>query len=135
MIIDVRKRILRQCLKIARDKNTPEHHPQWNCFHHFSFIIQKNKIIEYGFNRMGKPLEGFGYNKEFGKIHSENDAYRKAKGILDPQRSFDVVNIRLNKQGIMKLSKPCNCCHSFLSVVGCANVYFSTNIGFAKIHI
>ena len=131
----MRKKIIKQCLKIARYKNAPDYHPQWGFFHHFSFIIQNNKIVEYGFNRSGPPLDGFGYNKKFGKIHSENDAYRKAKGLLDPQRPFDIVNIRLNKQGEMRLSKPCNCCHNFLSVVNCHSVYFSTKIGFAKINL
>lgn len=128
----MRKRILRQCLRIAQEKNTPDSHPEWGNYHHFSFVIQNNKIIEYGFNRPGRPLDGFGY-PESGKIHSENDAYRKARGILESQKPFDIINIRLSKSGDLRMSKPCSCCNSFLSVVGCRNVYFSTDSGFAKL--
>jgi hypothetical protein len=128
----MKKRIIRQSVAMARSKNTPDLHPEWGNFHHFSFIIQKDKILEMGFNRNGPPLDGFGYNKDFGKIHSENDVYRKAKGIIDPQKPFDIINIRLNKRGELRLSKPCNCCMNFLEIVGCRNIYFSTNNGFAK---
>lgn len=86
-----------------------------------------------GYNRKGPPIEGFGYSKSFGKIHSENDVYRKAKGLLDPQKPFDIVNIRLNKSGDSRISKPCPCCSAFLETVGCRNVYFSTDDGFAKV--
>jgi hypothetical protein len=129
----MRKKIIKQCLHLARAKNNPESHPEYNNFHHFSFIVQNNKILEMGFNRKGPPLEGFGYSKEFGKIHSENDVYRKTKGIIDHSKPFDIVNIRLNKRGQLRLSKPCSCCANFLRVVGCRHVYFSTNDGFAKV--
>lgn len=129
----MRRRILRDCLRIAREKCNPESHPEYNCYIHYSFVIQNNKIVEYGFNRQGKPPAGFGYNPEFGKIHSETDAFRKAKGILDFNKPFDIVNIRLNKRGALRLSAPCSCCSLFLNVVGCRNIFFSTNDGFAKV--
>lgn len=122
-------------MQIAIEKNTPDSHPQWGHYHHISFIVQGNKILEYGFNRSGEPIPGFGYNKDFGKIHSETDAYRKAKGLLDTSKHFDVVNIRLNKASFFKLSKPCRCCYHFLSAVGCRNVYFSTEKGFKKMKV
>jgi len=126
----MRKKILKQCLRISHEKNQPDSHPEYGNYHHFSFIIQNNKIIEYGFNRPGQPLNGY---PEFGKIHSENDAYRKARGILCSQKPFDIVNIRLSKSGILRMAKPCACCNNFLSVVGCRNIYFSTDNGFARL--
>lgn len=127
----MKKTVLRECERIAVSKN--ELHPEWGVgYHHFSFIIQNNKIIEMGMNRAGPPLVEFGYNEKFGKIHAETDAYRKARGILDLSRTFEVVNIRLNKRGLLRLSKPCGCCYEFLFVMGCKAVFFSTEIGFAK---
>jgi len=131
--LSMRKRIIKQCVAMARAKNNPDSHPEYGSFHHFSFIIQNNKILEMGMNRKGPPLEGFGYSQDFGKIHSENDVYRKAKGIIDYQKPFDILNIRLNKNGSLRMSKPCSCCSAFLDVVGCRNIYFSTNDGFAKV--
>lgn len=131
----MRKRILKQCVRLAREKNTPDLHPEFGNYHHYSFIVQDNKILEMGMNRKGPPPAGFGYNQEFGKIHSETDAYKKAKGIIDPSKPFEIVNIRLNKKGNLRMSKPCRCCSSFLDAVGCRSVYFSTNDGFAKVII
>jgi hypothetical protein len=127
----VKKRILRDCLRIALSKN--KSHPEWGNYHHFSFIVQGGKILEVGFNRSGSAVEGFGYGSEYPqKIHAENDVYRKARGILDFGKPFDVINIRLNKRGEVRISKPCECCLNFLSAVGCRNVYFSTEVGFAR---
>ena len=70
---------------------------------------------------------------EFGKIHSETDAYKKARGILNPDTHFDMINIRLNKQNMLRLSKPCACCFGFLQSLNCKSIYFTTDTGFAKI--
>lgn len=127
----MKKKILKECLRMALEKNPT--HPEFGRYHHFSFVIQNRKILEFGMNREGTPINGFGY-PEFGKIHSETDAYRKAKGLLDSQAPFDMVNIRLSKQGFLRLSKPCSCCHAFLSMVGCRSVFFTTDQKFGKIH-
>lgn len=129
----MKKTVMRECIRIAEEKNTPDLHPEWGNYHHFSFIVQNSKIIEYGVNRKGKPPVGLGYNMEFGKIHSETDAYRKARGILDLEASFDVLNIRLNKQNKFRISRPCSCCYGFLQSLNCKSIYFSTDVGFAKI--
>jgi len=103
-------------------------------YKHFSFIIQHNKIIEYGVNRYGPAYKNFGY-KNHQMIHSENDAYKKAKGLMAKGSSFEVVNIRLNNQGQMRISFPCVCCLSYLKALGCRRIYFSTNVGFADLPI
>ena len=125
----MKQTILRECVRLAKKKNTSLD----NQFRHFSFIIQRNKIIEWGTNiSKANPLTLFGYSNRSG-IHSETNAYAKAKGILDKFVSFEAVNIRLNKSGELKLSKPCPCCYSFLESFGCHAVWFSTEAGFAKL--
>jgi hypothetical protein len=101
---------------------------------HYTFIVQDNKIIEYGVNRPGEPPIHYGYHAFNGykpKIHSEIDAYKKAKGLLVPNKWFEIVNIRLNKQGKIRMSKPCFCCENILRELGCKKFYFSHNTGFA----
>jgi hypothetical protein len=131
----MKKSLIRECVRIAREKNNPDTHPEWGNCHHFTFVIQRGKIVEYGMNRAGPPPVGLGYNTEFGKIHSEIDAMRKAKGILDPNSPVDIVNIRLNKQSELRLSKPCRCCAGFLELLDVRYVHFSTDIGFARLRI
>jgi tRNA(Arg) A34 adenosine deaminase TadA len=127
--------ILRECLRIARSKNTPELHPEFYHFPHYSFIVEANKIVAWGTNRHSGTLNPhWGYTTKH-KTHAETAAYQKAKGILSHSKTFECVNIRLNKLGELRLSKPCMCCHNFLSSLGCKIVYFSTEQGFAKLKI
>ena len=126
--------IINQCLTIARKNNTPDRHPEFDNFSHFAFIIQDNKIIEWATNKKAEPLILKGYTEAM-KRHAEPEAYRKAKGILDKDRHFECLNIRLNKQSQLKLSKPCQCCYRFLSALNCSKVYFSTEVGIAEIRL
>ena len=131
----MQKRILHQALDISREKNNPDSHPRWGLFAHFSFIVQQNKILACGMNRLGPVFQGFGYNQDYGQIHSENDAYRKAKGIINFRKPWDIINVRLNKVHQMRNSTPCSCCFAFLQAMGCRNAWFTTDIAFAKMSL
>jgi hypothetical protein len=137
------KKIIDQCVKLSRDNL--HKHPEKSFYPHYSFIIQGKTLIDWGTNnKEGLPPFLFNMYKSrvfenYGipKLHSEVDAYRKvrnAKGIFDRDVPFDVINIRLNAKGELRLSAPCKCCSAFLKTVGCKNVHFSTHIGeFAKV--
>lgn len=129
----VKKSIFSKVLQISKSKNT-EDHPRWGTGkHHFSFIVQNNKVLSVGTNRDGQVYRGY---PEFALMHSENDAYRKAKGLLDHNKPFCVINVKLNKSGKVRYSKPCPCCCKFLSSVGCKKAFFTEEgRGFGKILI
>ena len=108
-------------------------------FHHFSFIVMENKIIEYGMNRIHVPPKHFGYDKRMKgwdkgytpRLHSELDAYRRAKGLI-MNHEFEMINIRLCNDGkMLKISCPCNVCQEWLPSVGCKKLAFSVDTGFA----
>lgn len=126
--------LLDRLLTVSRQHNSPTKHPEWGHYHHFSFVIQDNQIVEWATNRTANPLLKYGYPSH-GKLHSESEAYRKARGLLDRMRTFDVVNIRLSKRNVLRMSKPCKCCMRFLQTVGCRSVTFSTNLGFSRIRL
>ena len=137
------KKLLGQCVQIART-NLPRH-PELGYYPHYSFIVQKNTLVDWGTNnREGVPPFLFKMyesrvfdNHGIPKLHSEVNAYRKVRnaiGLFDRDKSFEVVNIRLNAKADLRLSAPCKCCSNFLKTVGCGCVYFSTGIGeFAKV--
>lgn len=128
----MKNNILRECLRLAKEKNLARKDTN---FRHYSFLIQRNKIIESGQNILyAHALVYFGYPEKSG-IHSECLAYKRAKGIMDHSIPFEMVNVRLSKTGNMRLSKPCKCCYNFLQTQGCTMVYFSTDVGFAKLRI
>lgn len=126
----MKKILFRDCIRIAKDKNN--FHPVGKYSkRHFSFLIQDNKIVEIGFNRNADPLPGY---PSYGKIHSENDVYRKAKGIMDFSRRWDLINVKMNKKGDVCISKPCKCCCNFLFNLGCKSVWFTNGVqGFSRV--
>ena len=127
IITSMKKSLLIEALKIA-SKKFKNHSEKYI---HYSFIIQNNKIIEWGMNRPGHPAKHYGYNKKsidptfVAKIHAEIDAFQKAKGLLNKTKYFDIINIRVNKEGKLRISKPCICCFHLLKELGCRNFYYT----------
>jgi tRNA(Arg) A34 adenosine deaminase TadA len=124
------KRLYHQCLQIAK-KNI---HRCTETNNHFSFIIQDNKIIAWGFNRRGRVHKKLGYNW-YSNIHSEVDAFKRAKRLLDASNHWYIINIRLNNLLQSMTSSPCSCCYNFLQFLGCTKVLFSVEEGFNKLKI
>lgn len=129
-----KKTILRECLRIAREKN--KFNLEQSFLHH-TFIIQHNKIIEYAVNRTHVPPVHFGYARKISgalpKLHAEVSAYRRAKALI--KGAFVCVNIRLNRAGKLKLSAPCECCARLLAAFGCRHVWFTTDAGWAQMRL
>ena len=129
----VKKAIFSKVLRISKRKNK-ETHPRWGTGkHHFSFVVQNNKVLSIGTNRDGQVYRWY---PDFSIMHSENDAYRKAKGLLEPSKPFCIINVKLNKSGKVRYARPCSCCCKFLSTVGCKKAFFTEEgKGFGKILI
>lgn len=130
----MKKSLLKQAHQIALSKLTL--HPEYHNYIHYSFVIQENKIVEWGVNSNKVPPVHYGYQHrikgdKFGpKSHSEIEAFRKARGLLDLNKKFEMINIRLNKSKELRISKPCSCCHELLMALGCSKFYYSSDIGF-----
>lgn len=132
----MKTKLLDEAVKKAIQTNTPLLHPQYYNFIHFSFLIQKNKILQMGVNRVGQPFYKFGYAKNYKrKIHSEVDVLRNGRYWLEKNKLFEIINIRLNKKHELRLSKPCNCCLALLEYMGCQRVYYSTNTNFERLDL
>jgi len=124
------KRILRKCLHISKDYL----HKHEETYKHFSFIVYNDSIIEWGTNRCRDALKFLGYESHT-KMHSEVDAYFKARGLIG-RNQFEVVNIRLTKTGIIRNSRPCSCCFEFLRGLNCKKIWFTTDLeNFARMDI
>ena len=129
----MKKHILIECVRLAKKKKSS--HNKKIRHRHFSFIVQNNKILARGVNIPSNPPKEHGYSRYQG-IHSEIDVYKKAKGIINHNKFFEVINIRINKRGQLRNSMPCKTCYDFLKYVGCRQVHFSTSLdNFAKLRI
>lgn len=121
--------ITRECVNIAR-KHVKDHPERY--FLHFSFIVQANQIVEWAMNRTHTPPQYMGYY-DYSKLHSESLAYKRAKGLLRKDESFEIVNIRLDRKGNFRNSLPCLCCMRWLKELGCRHILFSTNAGLMRL--
>jgi hypothetical protein len=127
----MKRKMLDICLQIAKSNLHKHAEP----YRHFSFVIVDNRVVEWGTNRRGSPLTHLGYDR-YTKLHSEIDAYFKARGLIGNQCSFEIVNIRLTKGGIIRNSKPCRCCFEFLKGLKCKRIWFSTDLeNFARMDV
>lgn len=131
----MKKSLLELMLKIARS-SLPTH-PQRNYFPHWTFVIQNNSLIEWATNAAGdiEHHECYKHRISSGrpKVHSELQALRRASGLLDRRRGWEVINIRLNRVGNTRLSKPCRCCYDLLCKSGCERFWYSSEIGWLRI--
>ena len=124
--IDFDSKVLRRLVDIARalrDKPT-------SSFLHFSFLLDKSKILSCGWNNV--TCSGVRINKRYyyyplGGEHSEASALKKYRGDYG---GVKMVNIRLNNQGELRYSRPCNLCYTILKNCGIRRLYYSTNTHF-----
>ena len=128
----MKRSLLERCLQIARQYNSPNRHPQWGYYLHYSFVIQHGKLLGFGMNRAAPPLTHLGYATT-AKVHSETEAIRNCRYQIDFNSAFSVINIRCNTNGALRMSKPCRCCYQFLIGLGCNKVLYSTDRGFLEI--
>ncbi len=104
---------------------------------HFSFIVNKNKILSIGINNPRKThprnlkYKYTGrYNNnisEFVGIHSELSAILKY-GFEDCTNHI-LINTRVNAAGDIANSKPCSGCQNLLSQLNFKKVYYTNDKG------
>lgn len=123
-ILVMKTTILRECLRIATTKLTEN----INTYRHWSFVVQNNKIVEWGMNCSAgdAPLQ-LGYSPH-SRLHSELVAYKRAKGLIG-KKKFDMINVRFSKRGEWRMAKPCEVCWGWLQEVGCKKVWWTTEGG------
>ena len=99
-------------------------------YKHFSFIVDGQTIFSIGFNNTTKthPLAQK-YGHRFASTHSEINALAKFPYAIRLLRNYDMVNVRLNKNGVVRLAKPCIHCQQLLMAFNISNIYYSTNAG------
>ena len=96
---------------------------------HISFLLNGKKIESIGFNSQIKThtlCHKHNYWKDH--IHSEVHAVIKCKRIhlID---GFSLWNIRIDRHGNIRISKPCDRCMEFIKKIGIKKVYYTKNNG------
>lgn len=96
---------------------------------HFSYLVRKNGIISIGLNNRVKThtmCSKWGYPYE--RIHSEVSAICSMPYGTNVEKCR-LVNIRLNKNGVVLGSRPCKFCQALLREYRPKEVWFTTDAG------
>ena len=97
---------------------------------HFSFLCKRNTILSVGMNSYDKThtiAKDLGYRKN--NIHSELDAVLRFEGGKKDIRNLDLVNIRLNRHGHVKMAMPCEGCTRLIVDLGIRRVWYTDFFG------
>lgn len=102
-------------------------HKPVSTFKHFAILVDKSRIISIGFNDISRPTDLVKF--PLGGRHAEPDAIANLDD-LNIIRKCNLISIRLNPRGELRLAKPCDICHTFLVKMGIKKIYYSTEFGF-----
>jgi deoxycytidylate deaminase len=94
---------------------------------HFSFLVERNKIISMGWNRSfdTHPLaKRFGHR--FNCVHSELDCILNFPYPFPHLSYYTLINIRLVGTEF-RMAKPCLKCEKMLDFFGISDIIYSTN--------
>lgn len=97
---------------------------------HFSFLLLRNKVICTGINDRNKtnPIaKKFGFYQP--NIHSEVACLLNAPIKVRDLRRFTMVNIRIDQNNNLMLSRPCKFCQRVLASFGISQLWYSTGEG------
>lgn len=115
MISEIVNEAFPMCLSINRQKK------------HTSLVLHKKRIISVGFNHFKTHPEAKRLGYLYDEMHSELDAFRKIpKPYLG--KKLILVNVRYNKFGEMRMSKPCETCESWCKEIF-HKIYYTTDEG------
>ena len=97
---------------------------------HFSFIVDKNKIVSFGWNNGWKthPMAAH-YGHRFNAIHSELAAIKNFPYPLRELKNYNLVNIRVKKDLSLGHAMPCSFCQKMLESFEISGVYYSGRNG------
>lgn len=97
---------------------------------HFSFILRRNKVLSFGWNVPFKTHTfALKWQKEYIFLHSELHAIKNFGEPPIQLEGLTMVNTRIGKSGLPRLSKPCECCQRALLSFGIESVFFTNNHG------
>jgi len=123
---------------IKRSYKSWEPHPLIRCYH-YAAAFDNNKMIAFAGNnpirfsakafKMGEKFNISTY-KEYPYPHAESHLISK---LLDRYNSIDsnwkIVVLRINREGRILMSKPCDNCQKILDAVDLSQIYYSNNDG------
>ena len=94
---------------------------------HTSLVIYKRKVIAVGQNIFKTHPDSLRLGYKYGEMHSELDAFRKIPHKYRGEKLI-LLNVRFNRFGDLRNSKPCPVCSKWCSQIF-HKIYYTTNDG------
>lgn len=95
---------------------------------HFSYIMDGKHILSFGINNIKKThTMAIKYRWPF--LHSEASAIARFPFPPSELRWLKMVNIRIGKDNVVKMAKPCNGCQNFLTAFELKEILFTNESG------
>lgn len=107
------------CLAVPRQKK------------HVSLIFYKKQLISIGTNSFKTHPKAKEIGYRYDEMHSELDAYTKISKKYKGKR-LNLVNVRYNKYGQLRMSKPCGLCIPWCCEIF-NNIFYTTDHGLIKL--
>lgn len=108
-----------------------------NKFFHFAFAYKKNKLLAIGQNNPEKThtqalrlAQRFNINSKYPYLHAETDLISRLWGKHYIDNNLSMVVIRLNKNGKLRNSKPCDRCQKIINALDITDIIWSIDGGF-----
>lgn len=99
-------------------------------FKHFSYIVERNKILSVGYNLPDKthPL-ALKFGHRFYSIHSELDAITNFPYPNRFLKRCRLINLRISKDHTVRMSKPCQFCQKLIRAFNIREVWYTNDFG------
>lgn len=94
---------------------------------HISIIVHKKEIVSIGQNEYKTHPQSVKLGYKYPEMHSELDAFRKIPYNLRGKKLI-LLNVRFNRFGELRNSKPCPVCSKWCSQIF-HKIYYTTNDG------
>ena len=95
---------------------------------HFSYILDGKHVVSWGINNI-KKTHPRAINYPYPYTHSELAAIINIEFPPHELRGLKMVNIRIGKDGVLKMAKPCIGCQNFLSAFDMKEILFTNEFG------
>jgi deoxycytidylate deaminase len=96
---------------------------------HVAFLIKSGKIVHCGWNKNRSHPQNLNHPYHDGRVglHAELDVCLKSG--KDYLGDYELIVIRVDKNGIVCNSRPCSGCQSVVKQFGIKEVWYSTQLG------
>jgi hypothetical protein len=113
--------------------------PNSSLNHHISIAFYKNKVVGIGQNcNKTDPTNLF--NRKFNRDNqdisglkgccSEASLFKRLKNMTNiPFNKINIINIRINRNKEVSLSKPCSSCQNLIKFIEPKSLWFSNGLG------